>query len=98
MGYKNLLVRDGMQGLFNEGISPYTQNTYGKIYNRVTDIFNQESFSTTRDISSRLGTYGFVKPTIGREVYLTEMPNIKHRSCLSKFRLSNHKLEHARSR
>ena len=43
-------------------------------------------------MSSKLRTYGLIKYKIGREDYLLEIRNVKHRSSLSKFRLSNHKL------
>ena len=86
---KNLLGRNGMQNLFMENTP---KNVHSKFYNRAKDIYHQTSFSTIRDVTSKLRTYGLMKYKIGREDYLTEIRNTKLRCKLSKFRLSNHKL------
>ena len=89
---KNLLGQNGMQNLFNESVPPYTQDANGKLYNRVKDIFHQQSFTSIEDMSSKLRTYGLIKTRIGLEDYLITIRNYKLRSCLSRLRLSNHKL------
>ena len=88
---KLFLERNGMQ---NESQSEpsNTNNTHKKTFNRTNDIFHQESFSTIKSVSSKLRTYGLFKNTIGREDYLEQIRNTKNRSCLTRFRLSNHKL------
>ena len=81
-----------MQNLFNESVPPYTQDANGKLYNRVKDIFHRQSFTSIEDMSSKLRTYGLIKTRLGLEDYLITIRNYTLRSCLSRLRLSNHKL------
>ena len=57
------------------------------------DIFPQITFSEIWKKTSKLRTYSLLKSKIGYEKYLSQIRNIKHRTILTKFRLSNHKLE-----
>ena len=56
------------------------------------DIYHQESFAQITDPKSKLRTYALIKENIGKENYLNQIKNTKHRQMLSKFRLSTHKL------
>ena len=62
-------------------------------YKRMCDIFHQTTFSEIRKETSKLRTYSLLKNKIGYEEYLSQIKNIKHRTILTKLRLSNHKLE-----
>ena len=69
-----------------------TVNIYFKAFQRMKDIFHQNSFSQITDERSKLRTYGLVKSKIGFEEYLNEIHNINDRVAFTKFRLSNHHL------
>ena len=63
-----------------------------KIFQKLSDIFHQEAFSTITSTQSKLRTYGLLKKQIGIEKYLYEIPNPIIRHSCTKFRLSNHTL------
>ena len=84
---KNKLAEIGMMQSF-EG----DNNTDKKAFLRMSDIFHQEAFTAISKESSKLRTYKIIKGHIGLETYLTTMNNIKHRTQLTRFRLSNHTL------
>ena len=65
---------------------------YKKIYQRLSDIFHQESLETIKNEESKLRTYGLLKREIGLENYLIDINNPNIRRSVSKFRLSNHSL------
>ena len=55
-------------------------------------MFIQEALCGITKPNAKLRTYGLIKHNFGREDYLVQIRNTKHRQALSKFRLSNHKL------
>ena len=61
-------------------------------FQRVKDIFHQNSFAEINSVNSKLRTYKLFKTSIKQEPYLTEIKNVKDRIIFSKFRLSNHEL------
>ena len=65
-----------------------------EVFQRLSDIFHQESFAEINKESSKLRTYSLIKTKIGLESYLTD--NIKLNTqdtiLLTKFRISNHDL------
>ena len=65
-----------------------------KVFQRLSDIFHQESFAEINRDSSKLRTYNLIKTKIGLESYLTDniKLNTQDRILLTKFRLSNHDL------
>ena len=63
-----------------------------KVFNRLVDIFYQNTFAEIEKESSKLRTYSIVKKEAGEEPYLSFVRNVKDRISMSKFRLSNHKL------
>ena len=67
-------------------------NIHEKAFSRMRDIFHQEAFAAISTESSKLRTYKLIKGEIGFERYLTTVNNIKTRTTLTKFRLSNHTL------
>ena len=83
-----LLARNGLQYRISDGSSDVCNALLGK----TKDIFHQEAFAQVADPKSKLRTYGLIKENIGREDYLNQIRNTKHRQMLTKLRLSNHKL------
>ena len=83
-----LLARNGLQYRISDGSSDVCNALLGK----TKDIFHQEAFAQVADPKSKLRTYGLIKENIGREDYLDQIRNTKHRQMLTKLRLSNHKL------
>ena len=67
-------------------------NRNGDVFNRMKDMFHQESFCEITSQSSKLRTYGKLKTEPGRETYLDGVKNISERTALTKLRLSNHDL------
>ena len=68
------------------------KNSHTKCFNRLKDIFYQESFADISRENSKLRTFSLLKKTIGMENYLTELQNTKERTSITKLRLSNHGL------
>ena len=69
-----------------------TVNTNHVAFQRMCDIFHQDSFSQIRDVKSKLRTYSIFKDKIGYEEYLSSIHNIQDRVAFTKLRLSNHRL------
>ena len=63
-----------------------------KLFQRLCDIFHQNSFSEISKDRSKLRTYNLIKTKIGMEDYLKINIGNKHRISLTKLRLSNHTL------
>ena len=61
-------------------------------FQRMRDIFHQNSFAEIQKQSSKLRTYSLFKTQIGFENYLSEIQNVQSRTSLTKLRLSNHSL------
>ena len=61
-----------------------------KLFERLCDIFPQETFEKIGGQNSKLRTYAVFKKVQGYEEYLTE--NVLVRKNVTKFRLYNHKL------
>ena len=64
--------------------------TYTIAFQRLCDIFHQNSFSEIQNVSNKLRTYSIIKNQIGYENYLSQIQNTQNRISLTKFRLSNH--------
>ena len=84
----SLLSNYGMQYRTIESVSDLGNAFFGK----AKDIFHQEVFAQISNPKSKLRTYALIKQNIGREDYLKEIRNTKHRQKLTKLRLSNHQL------
>ena len=63
-----------------------------KLNRRLIDQFNQDSFGLI-NTRSRMKTLSLLKETPGKEPYLTEVTNSKHRIAMAQLRLSGHRLE-----
>ena len=68
--------------------------THLVVFQRLNDIFHQDTFAEIRKDSSKLRTYSLIKTKIGMEGYIAAHPqiNTQDRIALTKFRLSNHDL------
>ena len=65
---------------------------YKKVFQRMSDMFHQNSFENINSNSSKLRTYAIFKESIGCEKYLSDVKNVAVRNQVTKFRLSNHRL------
>ena len=65
---------------------------YERSFERMRDIFYQESFFNIKKENNKLRTFAKVKIKIGLETYLKKCNKINNRIAISKFRLSNHGL------
>ena len=63
-----------------------------RLFQRLCDIFHQETFEKIRGERSKLRTYALFKKELGYEQYLTDIKNVTVRTNVTKFRLSNHQL------
>ena len=63
-----------------------------KSFQRMQDLYHQNTFSKIRCGDSKLRTYALFKTSPGFEKYLNEISCLKKRTALTKLRLSNHKL------
>ena len=79
-------------GMLNKFLNK-DDNTHIAAFQRLTDIFHQNTFHEINNEASKLRTYSLFKTQIGYEKYLSQIENIKHRTALTKLRLSNHSLE-----
>ena len=78
-------------GLLNTFISKDSR-AHIQAFQRMSDIFYQDSFSEIKKKTSKLRTYSTIKTQTGFENYLCQIQNIQDRVSLTKFRLSNHRL------
>ena len=78
-------------GMLNKFLSKDSR-THTQAFQRMSDIFHQNSFSEIKKDSSKLRTYSMIKTQIGYENYLSHIQNIQNRVSFTKFRLSNHRL------
>ena len=67
-------------------------NCHIKFFQRLKDIFHQESFAEIHKPDSKLRTYKHLKTKAGFESYIKIIPSEKERVALSKFPLSNPQL------
>ena len=88
----NLLEQNGLGCFYHYDFQITHYFIYKKIFQRLSDKFHQDAFSTLKDNSSKLRTYGLIKTEVGMEGYLSEIPNPSRRQPLTRFRLSNHAL------
>ena len=88
----NCLAENGIRQVPDNLATPEIKDIDVKLYNRLTDIFYQESFTSIKKGNSKLRTYSLIKEGAGLENYLKMVHNHKLRSELTKLRLSNHQL------
>ena len=85
---KSTLTEIGMMESFQD--NKPREKTHVKIFQRLCDIFHQNSFANINTESSKLRTYSTFKKDIGCERYLNSIQNTDARISFTKFRLSNH--------
>ena len=90
---KDLLDKNGMTCFYIDSYDNKPPFIHKKIFQKLSDIFHQEAFSTITSTQSKLRTYGLLKKQIGIEKYLYEITNPIIRHSCTKFRLSNHTLK-----
>ena len=97
---KNIFANNGLLETYllyvnsGEGKVPSAANI---LFKRLADQFNQTAMENIKE-SSKLKTLSLLKHEVGREPYLTEITNPRHRQDMTKLRLSSHRLEIERGR
>ena len=89
---KSCLEQNGMMSSYTREPPHPCLNTYTELYKRLADVFYQSAFESINKHDSKLRTYSLIKESVEIENYLITTRNINARVCLTKFRLSNHKL------
>ena len=87
-----ILEKNGMANFYRETHDVRHPFIYKKLFQRLSDIFHQNSFEIIKNEKSKLRTYAVFKTQIGFEKYLSEIKNVSVRTQVTKFRLSNHRL------
>ena len=89
---KSCLEQNGMLSSYTRAPPHPCLNAHTKLYKRLSDVFYQSAFESINKQDSKLRTYSLIKESVEIENYLITTRNINARVCLTKFRLSNHKL------
>ena len=89
---KDCLETNGMMWSYINTYENKPPFVHKKLFQRLSDNFHQNAFCTISNPQSKLRTYGLLKSEIGTESYLTKITNPDIRRTVTKFRLSNHKL------
>ena len=94
---QNILIYHGLGDIWefahlNKIEQPSRTPTVNTIFQRVVDISVQNTLSTLQN-QPKMRTYCLFKKDFKLENYLTEIKNANTRKTISKFRLSDHKLE-----
>ena len=93
---RSIFSSNGMLLQYLQKRNETEERRYGPITNqlikKLTDQFYQTAFETI-NTSSKMKTLRILKRVPGRESYLNEVTNSKHRCALTKLRLSAHRLE-----
>ena len=91
-GIRQCLEMNGMLWSYINSYENKPAFIHKKLFQRLSDSFHQDAFSTISNPQSKLRTYALLKREIGFENYLNEISNPDIRHTVTKFRLSNHKL------
>ena len=93
---RKIFSTNGMLQEYLHKLNETEEARYGpmaeKLHQRLRDQFNQISFEVIKT-SSKMKMLNLLKTTAGKETYLTEVTNSKHRIAMTKLRLSGHRLE-----
>ena len=91
---KSDLEKIGLLNFYADDHSSKPPFVFKRLYERLCDIFHQETFEKINDNRSKLRKYAIFKKDKGYEKYLTvtDTKNVITRKNVAKFRLSNHKL------
>ena len=93
---KKIFIINGMLQEYLDKVNETEETRKGplaiKLLRRLTDQYHQSSFSAIQS-TSKLKVLNLLKTLPGTEPYLTEVTNSKHRSAMTKLRLSSHRLE-----
>ena len=91
-GIDSLLDNIGMTSFRLADHSDKPVFVFGRVFQRMSDIFHQNSFEKISCISHKLRTYALFKRDVGFESYLVNVKNVAERQLITRFRLSNHRL------
>ena len=90
---KNTFEKNGLLHLFYSTESEIEESKTPNyiLFMRLKDQYQQEALEEVRS-SSKLRFYSKLKSNGGMEKYLTEISNVKHRTALTRIRMSSHSL------
>ena len=90
---KNTFETNGLLHLFytTESEIEESKTPNNILFMRLKDQYQQTAFEEMRN-SNKLKFYGKLKTRSGMEKYLTEITNTKHRTAITRFRMSSHNL------
>ena len=89
---KECLEKNGMMSFYNNSYENKPPFIHKRLFQNLSDSFHQDAFCNISNPESKLRTYGLLKKSIGIESYLTHINNPEIRRTVTKFRLSNHRL------
>ena len=89
-GVKSILEKNNLSFFYRNMFPDRYLFIYKKILTKMLDHFHEEVLHTIK--SNKLRTYALFKKEPGREHYLSEIKNVKIRTQLTKFRISDHNL------
>ena len=87
---KTNLENIGLLNFYTEDHSSQPPFVFKRTFERLCDMFYQESFEKINSDRSKLRTYAIFKKEKCYEKYLSETKDVKTRKNVTKFRLSNH--------
>ena len=91
-GVEGHLEKNNLHYLFTNTFPNRFPFIHKRLHKAMIDQFNSDALSSIRNPESKLRTYGLFKLEMGRELYLSEIKNIKIRTQLTKLRISDHNL------
>ena len=98
---KNIFSVNGLLDIYLDKVNGSEESSRTSMANtmfrRLVDQFNQSSLEVIHS-SSKMRTLRLLKEEPGREAYLVDIVNPRHRRAMSKLRLSSHTLEIERGR
>ena len=93
---RDIFSTNGMHHQYIQKINETEEQRYGpisnKLYKQLTEKFHLAAFDSIK-LSSKMKTLKLLKNVPGREQYLADVNNSKHRIALTRLRLSAHQLE-----
>ena len=93
---RHIFTSNEMHQQYLQKINETEERRYGPISNKLFKKLLEMFHATTHNVaqtSSKMKTLALLKSTPGREQYLSAVTNSKHRTALTRLRLSAHRLE-----
>ena len=91
---KDKFEQNGLLQLFydTETEVEESRRPYNQLYKRLGDQYQQNAFEDIKRESGKLSLYSKLKTQRGIERYLTDISNVRHRTAMTRLRMSSHPL------